>query len=67
MSVLTLDIGIGTILCCSKDEARKLWKERPQDRGRIWLQDEVKKYTLADPDELKAAFDKKMAKPGTIL
>jgi len=65
MTKLTLPWG--HIYCCTKPEARQMWKDKPEDRGRIWLQDEVRAMLLADYGDVEAAYKLKMNKPGTVV
>lgn len=53
-----------TILICNKDEARKVWQDRPRDRPRIWLEDEFIKAAPLDTPEVVKIIEAKKAKPG---
>jgi len=63
----TLSLPFGWIYCCTREEAKNVWKEEPKNRGRIWLQSEVKSYTLSDYDEVEKAYNSKMQRPGLKL
>lgn len=47
-------------------EAKKLWRSHPDDRWRIWHQDEVAAFYLAAPEEWAAAIAAKKAEPGKL-
>lgn len=52
---------------CSKEEARALWVEKPDDRWRIWTHAEVDAHILSDPDDIMEMIRKKEDQPGEYL
>lgn len=49
---------------CNNLEARRLWKDHPDDRWRICTHEEVDAHMMDDPAQVEAWIAKKQAKPG---
>ena len=56
-----------TIIECSPEEARLLWKRKPELRPLLWTHDEVTAHLLSDPEMLAAVIEQKRKKPGSCL
>lgn len=65
--MIKLQLAQGTIYQCTRQEAKAFWNDRPNDRGRIWLEEEVGLLMLADPPVIDKVFRMKMERPGTII
>lgn len=52
---------------CSREEARSVWVEFPDDRHRIWTHEEVDAHMLSGPEEIQEMIDKKENQPGEYL
>jgi hypothetical protein len=57
-------LGVEIWIVKDSKEAKEVWKEHPDDRHRIWLQSEARKYLLSDPAQLQEVLNKKLAQPG---
>jgi hypothetical protein len=66
-AMLEREIMGHTIIECSAEEARQLWKDDPENRHRIWTHDEVTAHMLSDPATLAAVIEQKRLKPGSCL
>ena len=51
---------------CSADEARKLWAEYPEDRHRIWTNEEVDAHILDDAGQIAECLRLKKERPGRL-
>jgi hypothetical protein len=56
-----------TIIECSPEEARLIWKRKPELRPLLWTHDEVTAHLLSSPDTLRGVIEKKRLKPGTCI
>lgn len=70
MSVLTIDskrLNRIVRVCDSKDEARRVWQEHPEDRGGIYLAEEVRLMGGITDEALQAVQAVKDVFPGATL
>jgi len=65
--MLTLNLPPGPIYTGTRAECRELWKSDPAKIGRIWTHEEVMAFLSAGPEEIEAAYARKMAEPGRLL
>jgi hypothetical protein len=50
--MMTTELLGETIYICNRDEARKLWKESPEKRTKIWTEEEAATHILSSPADL---------------
>ncbi len=55
------------IIECSPEEARLLWKRKPEIRHQLWTHAEVDAHMLTPPDTLRGIIAAKKIKPGSCL
>ena len=55
------------IIECSDEEARLVWRRKPEDRHRIWTHDEVTAHILDTPEQLAECMARKKASPGRLI
>lgn len=55
-----------TIIECDDEEARLLWKRKPELRPLLWTHDEVTAHLLDTPEQLQECIEAKRAKPGRL-
>jgi len=70
MSVLTINskrLNRIVRVCVSKDEARRVWQEHPEDRGGIYLAEEVRPMGGISDEALQAIQMVKDAFPGATI
>ena len=51
---------------CTTKEARQLWVSNPEDRWRIWTDEEWEAHRLDDADMVANNIQSKKAKPGKL-
>jgi hypothetical protein len=56
-----------TIIECSPEEARLIWKRKPELRPLLWTHDEVTAHLLSSPDTLRGVIEAKRRQPGNCL
>jgi hypothetical protein len=56
-----------TIIECSSEEARLIWKRKPELRPMLWTHEEVDAHILSDPITLLGIIEAKKLKPGSCL
>lgn len=70
MSILTVNskrLNRTVFVCDSKDEARQVWQQHPEDRGAIFLSSEVRLMGGITDEALQAVQMVKDAFPGATL
>lgn len=64
--MLELNVMGEKIFCCNTAEAKRMWREQPDNRHQIWSEEEVSAHMLATPEELADLLARKKAKPGKL-
>jgi len=64
--MVRIDVLGEELWCCEESEARELWRGYPDDRWRIWTEDEVTAHILDDPEQIAECINRKKQKPGRL-
>jgi hypothetical protein len=64
--MLTTTLFNEPIYICNRDEARKLWKESPEKRARIWTEEESNACLLLDLEAIQGIVEMKHQQPGYV-
>jgi hypothetical protein len=65
--MITLNVLDTQIICGDKAELRQAWKDKTEDRHKLWLQEEVAKHLLSDPSTIQKVIDAKRKSPGCVV
>jgi hypothetical protein len=56
-----------TVIECSSEEARLIWKRKPELRPLLWAHAEIDAHLLSDPGTLAQVIERKRQNPGSCI